>query len=161
MPRYSPETDARLFWERVNRGPDCWLWTGATTNSNGYLYGVLRRHRRWQRAHRYAYELAVGPIPEGMLVCHACDVPLCVRPDHLFLGTHRDNTQDMLRKRRHGRERVHGSAHHKAKLTESDVQEIRRKRADGAALGPLASEYGVSKGLIWQIVSRRIWTHVA
>jgi hypothetical protein len=78
----------------------------------------------------------------------------------LFLGTNRDNTQDMLVKGRHGVERVHGSAHHKAVLTEPLVRELRDARLAGASYASLGERFGVSKGLAWQICARRIWRHV-
>lgn len=85
----------------VNKTDDCWLWTGARTNAG---YGVFQLRLRVQvRAHRYSYETSVGPIPNGMLVCHRCDNRLCVRPEHLFLGTHDDNMADMVGKGRQAR----------------------------------------------------------
>ena len=94
--------------ERLGRhfdklGPnDCWLWQ-STTNANGYgLIAVGRKGEGQLLAHRVAWELTYGNIPEGMLVCHHCDNPRCVRPEHLFLGTHADNTHDMMLKGRHG-----------------------------------------------------------
>ena len=77
---------------------DCWIYTGQKTRDG---YGVIGIGRTKQlRAHRVSYELHIGPIPAGMLVCHRCDTPLCIRPEHLFLGTPKDNTQDMLLKGR-------------------------------------------------------------
>ena len=93
------------FWPRVNKTDDCWLWTGAKY-SNGYGcvfdIGPPPRKKRRTLAHRVSYQLSVGPIPPSILVLHKCDVRLCVNPEHLFLGTHKDNTQDMIKKNRHG-----------------------------------------------------------
>lgn len=92
-----PPTEKR-FWERVNKQPDgCWLWTG-TTNLRGY--GILARNNTMQLAHRFSYELHKGVIPDGMFVCHSCDNPPCVNPDHLWLGTNADNVSDMVAKGR-------------------------------------------------------------
>lgn len=157
---YTPEESVRRFWENVDQTNQCWLWLGARTHHPTHSYGVLIRDNRRRRAHRFAWELENGPVPQGFLVCHSCDTPLCVRVEHLFLGTNRDNTQDMLAKDRHGKRRVHGSSHHKAVLTEASVSQLRRERAAGSSLSSLAEKYGVSKGLVWQISVGRIWKHV-
>lgn len=88
------------FWAGVDRSnPDgCWPWTRAIRNSAGH--GGVWDGTRWTHAHRVAYTLSNGPIPPGMEVCHRCDNPPCCRPDHLFLGSHRENMDDMVTKRR-------------------------------------------------------------
>lgn len=91
------------FWRRVQKTDSCWTWVGSL---DGHGYGQIRASGPRDvtlmilRAHRYSYELHVGPIPEGLNVCHHCDNPRCVRPDHLFVGTARDNAIDMVRKGR-------------------------------------------------------------
>src|SRR5712671_2175488 len=96
---------AQVFWKRVKKTTGCWYWTGSRRQPRGALgwggYGVLcpkRGERHY--AHRLSWELHYGPIPTGMNVLHACDVPHCVRPDHLFLGTQLDNMRDAAQKRR-------------------------------------------------------------
>lgn len=89
------------FWRQVEKGAgddDCWLWVRATTSQGRYGY-FKWQNRSWQ-AHRAAWTLTHGPIPDGLVVCHRCDVTLCVRPDHLFLGTQADNVRDMWEKGR-------------------------------------------------------------
>lgn len=89
------------FRERVQKTDGCWLWTGDVARR----YGRITIGQRAIRAHRFSYELHVGRIPKGMMVCHRCDVPLCVNPDHLFLGSAKDNMKDAVDKRRHAQSR--------------------------------------------------------
>ena len=149
LPPPKPNTPARLggrvagpprldqFWTHVQAGDGCWLWAGER-KTNGYGWFVIDRGRpggRRQRfrflAHRTAYELVHGPIPAGLFALHRCDVRLCCRPDHLFLGTQRDNIHDMTRK---GRCRT-------AKLTPDQVRAIRARLARGD--GPTATARAV------------------
>jgi len=160
-----PETYSRLlqrrFWAKVDvRGPDeCWLWTGSTIRSG---YGMVNVKRKSKLAHRVSWELQNGPIPDGggwhgTCVLHRCDVRNCVNPAHLFLGTHRDNMLDMGAKGR-GRQ-PRGEATAGAKLTESDVLEIRRRYAGGGwTQTELGDEFGVTQANISLIVrAERNW----
>lgn len=81
-------------------GPGCWLWTGSNNQRYGIVSRLVNGKRRQMRAHRFAFELFVGPIPRGSVVCHKCDTPLCVNPDHLFVGTQADNLRDGILKGR-------------------------------------------------------------
>lgn len=93
------------FARLTDRSGECWIWRGAV-NSVGY--GVMSVNKRSTHAHRASYEFFVGPIPIGLLVCHKCDNRRCVRPDHLFVGNYKDNTQDASRKKRlRGQNKTH------------------------------------------------------
>lgn len=104
---------------------ECWEWNG---NRNSYNYGRVFHNRRASMAHRVSYEQFVGPIPEGYEVRHRCDNPPCVNPEHLLTGTHAENMQDKVRRNR----QTSGERHGRAKLTRTDVDDIRWVRGLGA-----------------------------
>lgn len=111
------------FWSKVQRGDGCWLWT-SSLNQRGY--GTFFPNGRSHKAHRLAWEFSNGPVANGLLVCHHCDNPRCVRPDHLFVGSHLENVQDMVRKNRHaGQRKTHCKRGHE--LSGSNL----RPRKDG------------------------------
>lgn len=168
------------FWAKVQKTETCWIWTGARLPHG---YGRIREalgHPKVVSAHRVSYEMHFGPVPDSQEVCHHCDNPSCVRPDHLFAASHKDNQRDMGRKGRsvwqrnpelvprgdkHGTHTkpesvVRGVSHHKAKLTEADVLTIRTRHANGASLGVLAADYRVTKQSVLAVVKRRSWSHV-
>jgi len=135
-----------------NHGNGCWEWT-AHRNMNGY--GTFRLEGRTCLAHRAAWELAYGPIPDGIRVLHHCDNPSCVRPDHLFLGTQDDNIRDREEKGRGGTAR--GERGGTAKLTEAQVLEIRRRADGGETQASLGTAFGVTQVNISHITRRRSW----
>lgn len=145
-------TDAERFMTKIEMVTEtgCWIWLGGVFN-NGYPR-FKARGRDW-RAHRWSYSTFVGPIPDGMNVCHRCDEPLCVNPQHLWLGTHADNHKDRNMK---GRQAC-GSRNGKAKLTEAAVRRIRN---DYRSSTVLAREYGVDPSVICAIRRRAAWKHV-
>lgn len=110
-------------------------------------------------AHRFAYSVLVGPIPEGLFVCHSCDNPACVNPEHLFLGTSKDNNQDCARKGRNKASKGRGIANIRAKLTESDVLAIRAIPKE-IKNTHIAKQYGVSDVAVSYIRLRRTWRHI-
>lgn len=137
---------------KVVRIPEagCWVWMGATQVRG---YGEILSHGRKHLAHRASYEAFVGPIPKGMYVCHACDNVYCVNPSHLFLGTQKQNLEDMSRKGRSTR----GERNSQAKLTEEQVKVILSSSESCASLG---KQYGVSQSLISCIKRKERWSHV-
>lgn len=144
------------FWAKVvKKGPDdCWEWTGH--RHRGVKYGQIGVGRRVDGliyTHVLSWQLANGPIPEGLFVCHRCDNPPCVNPAHLFLGTQADNMHDMLGKRRHS----HGEKH-ATKLTANDVRRIRELCAQGATQINVAKMFGVSRSMVGFIANRKRWT---
>jgi hypothetical protein len=163
--RFLPDHQARIpedvriaqFWARVDKSGECWLWTGSTMGGG---YGQFRWNARGTATHRVSYELAHGPIPAGMEVCHNCpggDNPLCVNPAHLFLGSHADNMHDMAAKGKKDR----GEKHYSTTLTDKDVRLIRTREAAGETQRALAAAYGLTFQAIHRIVRRKTWRHVA
>ena len=143
------------FWKYVDkRGPnDCWNWTGAMIYSG---YGLIGSKGKTKGAHRVSYEINIGPILEDMFVCHSCDNPSCVNPAHLWLGTPLDNTQDAVKK---GLMPL-GEKNGRAKLTRSNVIEIRKLSKRGKSLREIAELFSVSVPCVWAIIHKKNWKHV-
>lgn len=138
---------AERFWRHVVRGEACWLWVAAKFK-NGYgAFGTGGTSVDY--AHRVSWVIAGNEIPEGMDVCHACDVRNCVNPGHLFIGTRSDNMLDCHRKRRHPG----------TKLTDEDVHRIRNKR-DGETYADMAREIGVSRSAISAVKTGKTFGYV-
>ncbi len=140
------------FWNKVKKTETCWLWQGA---KSGNGYGSIKHNGKMISTHRFAYEMANGPIPDGLCVLHRCDVRACIRPDHLFLGTNLDNSRDMFAK---GRAKPpKGDAHPTAKLTEAQVRSI---IADDRMQRQIADDLGVSKATVCLIKQGKTWRHI-
>ena len=111
------------FWKRVNKSGDCWVWTGGTDGKDGYGRFSIAKNLH-VIASRFAYEMYYGPFDQSLLVCHTCDNVLCVKKEHLFLGTVKDNSRDMANKGR-----AKGRGH---KLTQAQREEAIQMLHDGA-----------------------------
>lgn len=143
------------FWSKVDKsGGDnaCWLWTA---RKNAYGYGTIKVGIKSSLAHRVVWNLNFGNIPERLCVCHTCDNPACVNPSHLFLGTHKQNMEDMARKGRHAD--FTGSKCGQAKLTEE--QAIQILNAKGFSKN-IAKQFGVTFSAVCRIKSGKSWPHL-
>lgn len=139
----------------LNPRTGCWEWT-ASIAGKGYGQIKLPGERRQIYAHRLAYLIFYGELPEDRMVCHTCDNPRCVRPSHLFLGSAADNLGDMRDKDRH----LRGERNAKAKLTDDKVRHMHRLSAEGVSQGRIAAMMGVSQGVVWRILHGESWAHI-
>lgn len=172
------------FWKQVDKSGDCWIWTASKI---GRGYGQVKFNYKHLRSHRVSWELTYGPIPKGLFVLHKCDNPACVNPDHLELGTHKENMRQMVERERSPKgernarvmyperyptgdshysrlqpERMaRGEKHGNSKLTADNIRHIRQVYSAGeSTYEQLAHVYGVSITCIWNIVTRKTWAHV-
>lgn len=154
----------KLSYEKhvIRNENGCWDWKGPKTP---FGYGVMSCSKEYgiDRAHRASWIIHHGPIPEGMHVCHSCDFPPCSRPDHLWLGTHKQNNDDKIAKGRQAYNKPpikKGSDNASAKLTEEQVREIKILIAKGHSCYGIAKDYGVSKQTILRIKNGVNWSHI-
>lgn len=139
-----------LYEPEPNTG--CWLWTHGAFNDG---YGSVWINGRDLRTNRAMWKAVHGSIPKGMLVLHKCDTPMCCNPDHLFLGTQKDNIVDMYRKGRGVDNR--GEKHGMSKLTNSDVVQIKSMITEGRAHKEIAHHFGVTRSAIYLIATGQRW----
>lgn len=161
----SPHTTLRnresVTWEHLlskstlNPKTSCIEWNQSTSTG----YGVLQYKGKVVRTHRISYELNIGPIPDGLFVCHHCDNRICINPNHLFIGTQLDNIRDMIAKGRGSPHR--GEASGTSIFTESDVLHIRKTyKGRYGECKQLMKKYGVSKSTILAVMNRTSWRHI-
>ncbi len=137
------------FWAKVNKTADCWIWSGGCYEDG---YGNFLYMGKSIGAHRYSWIYHYGEIPQGLQVLHKCDCPSCVNPQHLFLGTHKDNMKDMISKGR--QQHVNGEAHYNSRLTLKQVSDIRKSPL---LARELANIYEVSRSHISAIKNLTKW----
>ena len=150
------------FWSKVDvlRERECWEWKGATTKSG---YGTFWKDGALVYAHRAVYEMAVGQIQDELFVCHHCDNRLCVNPRHLFLGTCKDNYDDMIAKGRQANSDLTkrcGNEHGCAKLTDVDVRQIFALNRRGVKPKEIADRFPVTITHVQKILSGKAWKHL-
>jgi hypothetical protein len=149
--RPSWQEQIAIFLARFSDNSQCWEWSGSWASTG---YGRLNPKRGFTvSAHRGAWEVVNGPIPNGLFVLHHCDNPPCCNPSHLFLGTPKDNTQDMLTKGRN----PHGEQHYRARLTAPQVVAI---RADARSHRSIAADYSIARVTVTAIKNGRMWRHL-
>jgi hypothetical protein len=151
MQHVTIESFLKKVYPEPNTG--CWLW-GGLHDKNGYGR-VSPKKFKLRNAHRLSYFFYKGDFDRSLMVLHKCDVPACVNPDHLFLGTVQDNSDDMKNKKR----QANGERQWKSKLTEDQVFEIRRYYNIGISAAQISRIYGTSAATIHRIITYKSWTH--
>ena len=150
------ESEQRRFWSKVQKTDNCWLWNSNKVRGG---YGQFSFRRGKSYAHRISWETVHGLVPVGFELCHKCDVPSCVNPAHLFLGTHTQNMRDCVSKGRNVNQR--GQKHGMAKLTDADVIEIRRRfETERVSKRTLSVEFGISDVMVGLIIRKVCWKHL-
>lgn len=153
--------NTNLFWAKVDRlsNDECWLWTACKNNKG---YGRYRPPKSGKEflAHRYSVVISGRPLGAKDCVLHTCDRPLCVNPNHLVIGTHKDNSDDMKRKGRERKNPCRGMRNHNSRLSDEDVITIRKLYVEGQNLASLVERYGVDRRTVTLIYSGKTWRHL-
>lgn len=145
-----PLEDRLLNGIKINAETGCWEWT---LSKDRYGYGRIQMGRKNKTAHRTSFELHRGPVPDGLCICHHCDVRSCVNPDHLFLGTTSENNADMVAKGR----QTKGALRKTAKLSDAEALAI---LAETGKIRDIAKKYGIGKSQVWNIRAGKKWAHL-
>jgi hypothetical protein len=149
------EYEKKLFEERIKKTPSCWIWIGLLSPQG---YGRIKIRQKQKVASRLSWEIHYGEIPKGMIICHKCDNPACVNPEHLFIGRHKDNTHDMIRKKR--KHSNIGENNPMVILNEEKVKEIRKLHQSGKKIKEIAEGYNLKYFTCLDVVNRRNWRHI-
>ena len=157
------------FWSKVKKTNGCWIWLGGTDKDG---YGTFSVNRVNQRAHRYSYMLAGNTLTDDQILCHTCDVPGCINPDHLFPGTHQDNATDRKNKGRYEsisgknhyyaktlpKERRRGEQHSMVRINEKQAKEVKVRLDKGEMATSIARSIGVPRHIVYNIKYKTAWS---